>query len=309
MNYKKPTAKISILPLIFFLQISCVHVDVCRWAVTPTIDTTIRSHAGMYKFAPINMENQPPGSSLKKTRISSQHNQVDLSVTELNIPDQTTALVYCGGNAFRQGQYAPALFNAFAPAISIMLFDYPGYGQSTGEATAQEFAIATELLGGHIAKWQQENNFKKIVFWGHSFGGTICARLAGNYPLNSTLVLESTYNSLQSLATSKAGIFKNIITVNFDADAPDFHIDQSLKNYPHPIALLKSSNDPITPPEESEQLAKLLLKQGKTVSLVNMGAIHHREVLFYPCLAAYTLAKITPTKGDITANPSLCKTK
>ncbi|MFO1368454.1 MAG: alpha/beta fold hydrolase [Marinagarivorans sp.] len=306
MNYLTKRIKNTTALLFSVLLVSCVQVDICRWAATPTIDSTVRSHGVAFRIPTTNMDDLPLGSTLKYSRISSEDNQVNLSITEFNIPTQHTAIVYCGGNAFRQGQSAHALFKAFSPATNILLFDYPGYGQSTGEATAQEFVIATDLLWRHIAKWQRDNNFTKVIFWGRSFGGTICARLAGKYPLNSTLVLESTYNNLQSLVSSRAGIFRSFLRVNFDAESPDFQIDKSLENYTKPIALLKSSNDPVIPPEESLKLAKRLVSQGKSVDVVNMGAISHKEVLEYPCIAANVFKKIGPAAEGIAINSALC---
>lgn len=288
---------------------ACVKVDVCRWAITPSVDSVLYHHGYIYKTPSIPKENQPPGSTIAQNRLVSEDKVVDLSVTHLTIPGQQMALVYCGGNGFRQGALAKPLFNAFDPPPNMLIFDYPGYGQSGGEATALEFDQATQILGKHISQWQQTQGFKRIIFWGRSFGGTICARLAGRHPGESSLVLETTYNDLRSLVSSRAGLFKHFFRITIDSDAPDFSIDQALKNYSYPIAILKSKNDPITPPEASEKLAKLLIRSGKSVIAVNMGAVDHKEILFQPCLANAILGRIRPVVGGLSVSTQGCTRK
>jgi hypothetical protein len=229
-----------------------------------------------------------------------------MSVTHLMVPGQNMGLVYCGGNGFTQSNRARPIFNAFNPSPNILLFDYPGYGLSGGEATTYEFDLATKLLGAHIENWQRQKHIDKILFWGKSFGGTICARLAGHYSGNNSLVLETTYNDLYSLVNSRAGLFKHLITVHIDPDATDFHINQSLLHYANPIAVIKSSNDPVTPPEESDKLVKLLREQGNNVVLLNMGAARHEELLFHPCKAAEIFKKLKPVSGSLKLDTTQC---
>lgn len=305
----KPLNHLMLVILIGCFVTACVKVDVCRWAITPSVDSVLYNHGYIYKAPNFPKENQPPGSSIAQNRLVSEDNVVDLSVTHLIIPGQKTALVYCGGNGFRQGTLSKPLFNTFEPPPNMLIFDYPGYGQSGGEATAQEFDQATHLLGKHLSEWQQVHGFQRIIFWGRSFGGTICARLAGAYSGESSLVLETTYNDLRSLTSSRAGLFKHFFKIKIDSEAPDFSIDKSLMSYSYPIAILKSTNDPITPPEASENLARLLVRGGKSVITVNMGAVDHKEILFQPCVANSILERIRPMVGDLRVRTENCTRK
>ncbi|HMW49055.1 MAG TPA: hypothetical protein PKC70_12220 [Cellvibrionaceae bacterium] len=133
--------------------------------------------------------------------------------------------------------------------------------------------------------------------------------MAGRHPGESSLVLETTYNDLRSLVSSRAGLFKHFFRITIDSEAPDFSIDQALKNYSYPIAILKSKNDPITPPEASEKLAKLLIRSGKSVIAVNMGAVDHKEILFQPCLANAILGRIRPVVGGLSVSTQGCTRK
>lgn len=269
--------------------ISCVRVDVCRWAVTPTVDTLIKNHGFTYSPPQLESSELPKGAELSTTRVDDD--LVDLSLTRLNVPGQTTGAVYCGGNGFRQGNTGKAVLKAFKPVQSTLIFDYPGYGNSGGEATLAEFDRATTLLAEEVERWRERSGFDSILFWGKSFGGTICARIAGLYNGESRLVLETTYNDLQSLANSKAGVFRNLIDINLDPRAPDFHINESLSNYEGPVAVLMSSDDPITPAKESRKVAKLLKEQGVDAQLIDLGDLGHRPLLSDWCESKKSLPK------------------
>jgi predicted alpha/beta hydrolase family esterase len=94
--------------------------------------------------------------------------------------------------------------------------------------------------------------------------------------------------------------------MNIDPDAADFHINQSLTHYAHPIAIIKSTNDPITPPQESDKLAKLLRGQGNNVVLLSMGKARHEDLLFHPCEGGAVFKKLKPVIGDLTLNTAGC---
>ena len=281
--------KIISTVLVAFLLTSCIRVDVCRWVVTPTIDPIMKNHGFTYSAPEFDVAELPNGAELSAIRISDD--LVDISVTRLNVQGQETGIVYCGGNGFRQGNIGKAVFTAFEPLQSTLIFDYPGYGNSGGEATFQEFDRATDLLAEEIERWRERSGFESILFWGKSFGGTICARVAAHYSGDSRLVLETTYNDMQSLVKSKAGIFKKLIHVNLDPRAPDFHISESLRNFSGPVAVLMSADDPVTPAKASRYVAQLLKEQGVDVQLIDLGNLQHRSLLSDRCASE----KVLPT--------------
>jgi pimeloyl-ACP methyl ester carboxylesterase len=302
----KPLSKIIFLLVIICNLASCVNVDISRWVINPSIAGLMRNHGHIDHETAIPLIPRPPGTFIEQTRLVSEDKIADISVTHLMVPEQKIGFVFCGGNGFTQSNSAKPILNAFNPTPNILLFDYPGYGLSGGEATFNEFNVATQLLVQHIEQWHKQNHFEKILFWGKSFGGTICARLAGQYTENSALVLETTYNDLYSLVNSRAGVFKHWFQINIDPEAADFHINQSLAHYAHPIAIIKSTNDPITPPQESDKLAKLLRGQGNNVVLLSMGKARHAELLFHPCEAGPVLKQLKPVIGDLTLNTAGC---
>lgn len=280
---------------------ACVRVDVCRWVVTPTIDPTAKNHGFTYSPPELDAGDLPKGAELSSMRLGDD--LVDISVTRLDVPGQKTGVVYCGGNGFRKGNIGEAVFTAFEPAQSTLIFDYPGYGESGGEATFQEFERATNLLAKEVEQWRERSGFDSILFWGKSFGGTICARIAALYSNDSRLVLETTYNDLQSLVNSKAGIFKKLIHVNLDPRAPDFYINNSLRNYLGPVAVLMSADDPVTPAKESMYVAQLLKEQGVDVQLVDLGNLRHRSLLSDWCVSEKVLPKFDTVVGGLRTPP------
>lgn len=302
----KTAYKIIFVLTIIFNMCSCISVDVARSVITPSIDGILRNHGYTFSETQIPLIPRPNRTTVEQKRLITKDGLVNIAVTHMLVAEQKIGFVHCGGNGFRQNVYANKIFNAFYPSPNILLFDYPGYGLSGGETTFNQFNLATQMLTNHIEEWRKENNFEKIIFWGKSFGGTLCARMAGRYNGDSVLVLETTYNDLYSLLNSYTGILKALIKFKVDPDTADFHINQSLANYTKPIVILKSINDPIVPPQSSDSLARVLRKQGNNVLLLSMGKARHSDFLFFPCLAEPAFKKIKPLIGNLNLNMREC---
>ena len=81
---------------------------------------------------------------------------------------------------------------------NIAVFDYRGYGQSTGKINSEE-----DLYQDAEAVYNYLVNEKKIprnsiIFWGQSLGGAIAMEMAKRHPAKK-LILESTFTNLANL--------------------------------------------------------------------------------------------------------------
>lgn len=75
--------------------------------------------------------------------------------------------------------------------LNLILFDYFGYGESSGEATETTIYYSSRIAIDYC-KQKYTND---LIIWGESLGGTVATYLAKNYVCN-TLVLMSTFSSL-----------------------------------------------------------------------------------------------------------------
>jgi pimeloyl-ACP methyl ester carboxylesterase len=80
---------------------------------------------------------------------------------------------------------------------NIAIFDYRGYGKSTGEIKKESdiYEDAESVYEYLVEKQKIPRN--SIIFWGQSLGGAIAMEMTKRYPANK-LILESTFTSLNN---------------------------------------------------------------------------------------------------------------
>ena len=70
------------------------------------------------------------------------------------------------------------------------MFDYPGYGETGGEADFAHFSTAGEVMAA-TARAQADAEGRPLIAWGHSLGGVVCTDAAVKARADA-LVLETT---------------------------------------------------------------------------------------------------------------------
>ena len=107
------------------------------------------------------------------------------------------ALLYCHGNAgnlsYRGGAVA-----AFVQAldVSVLIFDYPGFGRSDGKPSEQGCYAAGDAAYDWLSERVPPAN---IILYGKSLGGGVATELARRRP-HRALVLAKTFTSVPNLA-------------------------------------------------------------------------------------------------------------
>src|SRR5689334_10219199 len=124
-----------------------------------------------------------------------------IGITHAHHPDSQAVIVFCGGDSFHRSIEGGEALEALARNADVVLFDYPGYGESTGTPTAAvilenalavyDYAVALETSAG-----------KKRVVYGFSLGGMVAAQIAGRRAVDG-VVLEATAPSAEAWARSQ----------------------------------------------------------------------------------------------------------
>ena len=124
-----------------------------------------------------------------------------IGITHAHHPQSQAIIVFCGGDYFHRSIEGGEALEALARNADVVLFDYPGYGESTGTPTAAvilenalavyDYAVALETAAG-----------KKRVLYGFSLGGMVAAQIAGRRPVDG-LILEATAPSAEAWARSQ----------------------------------------------------------------------------------------------------------
>lgn len=197
-----------------------------------------------------------------------------VAATYLRSEAPGTLILYCGGNTFRRrsgGGSAAVKLNPFGDAI---LFDYPGYGETDGQATIANFQAVTGAMAT-AARRRGDADGLSLIAWGHSLGGAVCSEAARAADAD-LLILETTPPGAQSLIDSRLGLLRPFVRVDIDPAFAAFDVPRSLSGYDGRVVILEAGRDETLPPVLNRRLAATLRAQGQRVELLSFpNADHH----------------------------------
>jgi uncharacterized protein len=105
--------------------------------------------------------------------------------------------LYCHGNTGNLTNPAHLMRHLLDSGFNVLLFDYRGYGKSSGRATVD--GVVTDTIAA--ARRHDEIRPKHLpsILFGFSLGGAIAAQVIGHHPFDG-LILQSTFSTLAEIA-------------------------------------------------------------------------------------------------------------
>lgn len=191
------------------------------------------------------------------------------------------ALIYFGGNA--EEVCGLALEAAELRGISLVLFDYRGYGRSTGEPGERAlFADALAIYDSVAARPGIDR--QRIVAMGRSLGSGVATYLASRRPV-AAVVLVTPYDSMAAVARTHYPFLwiGPLLRHPFDSATRARAIDA-------PMLALIAGADTIIPPRHGQALVKAW--RGPHSSIVLPGAGHNDigvQPAYWPAIRAFLL--------------------
>jgi len=108
--------------------------------------------------------------------------------------------LYCHGNGGNlAGRAATLQFLQEKMGVSVLIFDYRGYGRSEGKATVAGAIADVRTARTELAKLAKVNE-AEIVLMGRSLGGALAIQLAADASPRG-LIIESSFSSLREVAS------------------------------------------------------------------------------------------------------------
>ena len=179
-----------------------------------------------------------------------------LEVIVLN-PGKNKALLYFGGNAEAVVHNAVDFLTAF-PLHTVYLFNYRGYGGSSGQPT--EEGIYSDALS-LFDKVQEKQ--AKISVMGRSLGSGAATYLASKRPVEK-MVLVSPYDSIKSVAQNKFPIYPMFLLLKDKYDSIG-----RVKEIQAKTIVLMAENDEVIPKKHSLRLISEFPTEQITVKTIS----------------------------------------
>jgi pimeloyl-ACP methyl ester carboxylesterase len=167
------------------------------------------------------------------------------------------------------------------------MFDYPGYGDSTG---APRMRFMTPLQKDMPAYIDGLAKGRTLIFWGHSLGGLICPDIARLSREVDAIVIETSAPSALALAkTRKPGIV-SFISLDLVDGLEDYDTPNALAGFDGPILVLGAGKDAVIPVQQARNLAEQLKAAGRNVEYREYGQAAHNNAAMNSIFAKDALA-------------------
>jgi uncharacterized protein len=180
-----------------------------------------------------------------------------------------TVLMAGGNGRNRLGR--AQLARAFADAgLSVLLFDYRGYGDSPGSPSERGLALDVRAAYRHLVDVERIPP-GRIVFFGESLGSAVVTELATEHP-PAGLVLRSPFVSLAAVAS----VHYRLVPVRLLL-RDRFPVAEAIERVDVPTVVVYGTLDSVVPPAQSHEVASRA--SGLIDEVVLDGADHNDEVL------------------------------
>jgi uncharacterized protein len=151
------------------------------------------------------------------------------------------------GSVSRWAEIARPLYNN---GYRVLVFDYEGYGKSTGKPTHKNVVTDTELFLNYL-----HEKYGKVILWGLSLGGNLAVDIAyRNADKVEGLIVEGAFTSHNAIVRSFVPLFvKPFVALTVNSPYKSKNI---IKKIHIPVLIAHSSTDKVVPYKMGQTLYK-----------------------------------------------------
>jgi fermentation-respiration switch protein FrsA (DUF1100 family) len=174
-------------------------------------------------------------------------------------------LLFLHGNSGNISSNLPQAVRFVRLGFSVLMVDYRGYGESTGEYPS-ETRVYEDAEAAYQFLLDEGVRAKDIFIYGHSLGGAVAVELASRIRQAAGLILEGTFTSLAEVARARFPFIpvERVLQHRFDSLS-------KVSGLTLPILLIHGTADQTIPYEMSERLYDAAASTKKKLLLVVNG--------------------------------------
>jgi fermentation-respiration switch protein FrsA (DUF1100 family) len=179
-------------------------------------------------------------------------------------------VIVFNGNAGDRSYRAPLADNLARAGMSVLLFDYRGYGGNLGKPTEAGLAADARAARDYLVEVRGVPA-DRIVYYGESLGSGVAIGLAAEYP-PAALVLRSPFRSLVHLGRKHYPILPVRLLLR-----DRFAGIERIARVSSPVMVIAGDRDTIVPFAESEEIWTAASEPKRLVTI--SGADHNDDAL------------------------------
>lgn len=159
------------------------------------------------------------------------------------------------------------------PWGEVLLVDYPGYGDSTGDPRIEAFHRFHNEFAAYI---DGQAAGRPLIFWGHSLGGPVCSAMAARSREVDAVVLEATVATFTDLMDARKPWFT---PPTFDLQLVDglevYDIPAALSGFSGHVLVIGAGKDSVLPIERQRAMSEKLKAGGLAVTYLEIERADH----------------------------------
>lgn len=200
-----------------------------------------------------------------------------IAATRVRATDARRPLIlFCGGNRFRRAAAGGEAARKLAPFGDVLMFDYPGYGDTSGATDLANFRAVGAVMA-RTARAQADAEGRRLLVWGHSLGGIVCSEAAKTARADA-LVLETTTPGARATVENQVGLMRPFVRIRLAPALAAVDVPGLLDGYQGPVVVLEAGRDETLPPVLSQTLTRELTARGHDVQRLVFPEAGHNDV-------------------------------
>ncbi|WP_455211129.1 alpha/beta hydrolase [Kaarinaea lacus] len=154
--------------------------------------------------------------------------------------NENDVLLFFHGNAGNISHRLDSIRIFHQLGLSVFIFDYRGYGKSTGKPSEQGTYQDAQAAFNYLVQ-ERKVDSGKLIYFGRSLGGAVASHLAVIHPPKA-LILESTFTSAPDMASRLFPVFPMRWLTRFSYSNID-----NIQSIHCPVLIVHSPEDEIIP--------------------------------------------------------------
>lgn len=188
-------------------------------------------------------DNRPIEGTYTDSFIKLGHDSIHFQLFSVDKPVGT--LIYFHGNRGNLEKWGPIGQALTKYGYNVIVWDYPGYGKSSGDSDFDNFLSVTTSVFSEFLKQDTTGN---IVIYGRSLGTGAAMSLTGHHNIKR-IILETPYTNMKDVIKYHTWVLQKFVTKNIDNQI-------EMENCPVPVLILHGTGDKVIPYHMSQILIR-----------------------------------------------------